>query len=93
MLCVKTNVPLFHSLMDPSCRLRYPPNLTDAREESREMSTDNAVSALGSLLEALRDSLCAQGSEVGAEGVGRGWGLWLGYMPLGSDEEEAEKVS
>lgn len=65
----------------------------DAREESREMSTDNAVSALGSLLEALRDSLCAQGSEVGAEGVGRGWGLWLGYMPLGSDEEEAEKVA
>ncbi|CAN0072618.1 unnamed protein product [Sphacelaria rigidula] len=57
------------------------------------MATDNAVSALGNLLEALRDSLCTPGSEVGAEEVGRGWDLWLGYMPLGSDEEEAEKAS
>ncbi|CAM9822036.1 unnamed protein product, partial [Laminaria digitata] len=66
----------------------------DAREEHRELATDNAVSALGNLLEAQRDSLSKPGSGVGgADGVGQAWGLWLGYMPLGADEEEAEKVA
>ena len=65
----------------------------DAREGSRELATDNAVSALGALLEAQRDCLSKPGSGVGgADGVGQAWGLWLGYMPLGADEEEAEKV-
>ena len=50
------------------------------------MATDNAVSALGNLLEAHRDSL------GGADRVGQAWELWLGYMPLKADEEEAEKV-
>lgn len=60
--------------------------LPDAREDGRELATDNAVSALGNLLEAQRDSL------GGVDGVGRAWELWLGYMPLRADEEEAEKV-
>ena len=61
---------------------------SDAREAEREMATDNAVSALGNLLEAQRDNPALGG----AEGVGRAWELWLGYMPLRADEEEAEKV-
>ena len=66
---------------------------TDARDEGRELATDNAVSALGNLLEAQRDCLSKPGSGVGgADGVGQAWCLWLEYMPLGADEEEAEKV-
>lgn len=61
-------------------------SVPDARQDERELATDNAVSALGNLLETQRDSL------GGAEGVGRAWELWLGYMPLRADEEEAEKV-
>lgn len=65
----------------------------DAREEDRELATDNAVSALGNLLEAQRSSLSdPQAGLGGEEGVGRAWDLWLGYMPLGADEEEAGKV-
>lgn len=65
----------------------------DAREGGREVATDNAVSALGSLLEALRDRLSAPGSGAGGEdGVGRAWSVWLEYMPLEADEEEAVKV-
>lgn len=57
------------------------------------MATDNAISALGNLLEAQRDTLSDAGTGVGgAEGVGRAWEVWLGYMPLRADEEEAEKV-
>eukprot|EP00903_Cladosiphon_okamuranus_P012399 g11621.t1 len=53
----------------------------------REMATDNAVSALGNLLEAQRDNL------GGEERVGAAWELWLSFMPLRADEEEAEKVA
>lgn len=57
------------------------------------MATDNAVSALGNLLEAQRDILSKPGSGIGgADGVEQAWSLWLGYMPLVADEEEAEKV-
>lgn len=76
LLCFRR--PLFAELIDPS--------LPDARVEDREVATDNAVSALGNLLEAHRDSL------GGADRVGQAWELWLGYMPLKADEEEAEKV-
>ncbi|CAM9443377.1 unnamed protein product, partial [Hapterophycus canaliculatus] len=66
----------------------------DARQGDRESATDNAVSALGSLLEAQRNTLSMAGTGVGGEeGVGRAWELWLGYMPLRADEEEAEKVA
>lgn len=90
--------PLISYELNPGSRytnvFRLEMHYADAREESREMATDNAVSALGNLLEALRDSLSSPGSGVvgGAEGVGEAWGVWLGYMPLGSDEEEAEKA-
>lgn len=57
------------------------------------MATDNAVSALGNLLEAQRDTLSNPETGVGGEeAVGRAWGVWLGYMPLRADDEEAEKV-
>ncbi|CAM9494764.1 unnamed protein product [Ascophyllum nodosum] len=68
----------------------------DARSEGREVATDNAVSALGSLLEAHRDSLSgavfSEGKPVGF-GVNFAWRVWFEYMPLQSDEEEAEKVA
>ncbi|CAN0351701.1 unnamed protein product, partial [Ectocarpus sp. 12 AP-2014] len=65
----------------------------DARHDDREMATDNAVSALGNLLEAQRDTLSNPETGVGGEeAVGRAWGVWLGYMPLRADDEEAEKV-
>lgn len=65
----------------------------DARQADRESATDNAISALGNLLEAQRNTLSNAGTGFGGEeGVGRAWELWLGYMPLRADEEEAEKV-
>lgn len=86
LLNVKTTFPsILCSLLRFSRSLPFP-SLPDARQADHELATDNAVSALGSLLEAQRDSL------GGAEGVGRAWELWLGYMPLRADEEEAEKV-
>ncbi|CAN0226501.1 unnamed protein product [Pylaiella littoralis] len=74
-----------------------------AREVDRELATDNAVSALGNVLEAQRYTLSSANASAGApgmgtgvggvEGVGRAWELWLRYMPLRADDEEAEKVA
>ncbi|CAM9996344.1 unnamed protein product, partial [Ectocarpus sp. 8 AP-2014] len=86
--------PLFARVQNSRlCVCLHSCNLTDARHDDREMATDNAVSALGNLLEAQRDTLSNPETGVGGEeAVGRAWGVWLGYMPLRADDEEAEKV-
>ncbi|CAM9482473.1 unnamed protein product [Choristocarpus tenellus] len=51
-------------------------------------ATDNAVSALGLLLEFQRDSLTQNGVQVKDA-----WGQWLSHLPLQGDEEESQKVT
>jgi hypothetical protein len=56
-----------------------------AREDDAEMATENAVAALGKLLEAHAGALAA-----GA--AAQAWGIWLGALPLTEDRVEAKVV-
>jgi importin-5 len=53
----------------------------DARSEEQDPVTDNAISAIGKILEKHPDAL---GADV--------WDKWLGWMPLNGDELEAQSV-
>lgn len=58
----------------------------NSREEGSEMATDNAVCALGKLLE-------VQAGCIGGDGVAsRLAGVWLSYLPLRADVAEARVV-
>ncbi|CAN0211289.1 unnamed protein product, partial [Discosporangium mesarthrocarpum] len=57
------------------------------REGVSETASDNAVSALGMLLEFQREALIQSGVRVR-----EAWGRWLSYLPLQGDEEESQKV-
>jgi len=60
-------------------------------EEDRGMSTDNAVSAVGILLEKMEELLGGT-SDALTESFPFVWGEWLAYLPLRDDVEEGTRV-
>ena len=60
-------------------------------EESRGMSTDNAVSSVGILLENM-EPLLNNSADVLLSSFPYVWGEWLAYLPLKDDVEEGTRV-